>query len=240
MRIAVMSDIHGNFEALSAVMSAIETEDIDEIVFLGDLVLKGPEPKDCFQFMKQIKPYIWLKGNTDEWFNLKEINQIENKLKKESYEYFLFAKNELSNNNLRFLSRLPEKDSFEIFDKSFLCVHGSPISNNDVIDSKGTDKEIEEMLKNVEEDVLLCGNSHQYFYKEINGKKIINVGSVGLPFDEIPKASFIVLDIRKDKDMETEFKRVDYDIENHLQIAEEKGFPSYKKYKNEIIEAKKY
>lgn len=237
MRIAVMSDIHGNFEALSAVMSAIETEDIDEIIFLGDLVFKGPEPKDCFQFMKQIKPYIWLKGNTDEWFDLKEAGEIENKLKDDVYEYFLFAKNELSNNNLRFLSRLPKKDSFEIFGKNILCVHGTPKSNNDILDSRRSDEEIKEIVKDVEEDILLCGHSHHSFYKEIEGKKIINVGSVGLPFDGIPKASFIVLDIRKNKEIGIEFKRIDYDIENNLNIAEEKELPFIEKYKRHIIEA---
>jgi putative phosphoesterase len=237
MRIAVMSDIHGNFEAFSAIMSAIETEDIDEIIFLGDLVLKGPEPKDCFQFMKQIKPYIWLKGNTDDWFDLKENENIESKYGKESYEYYNYAKKELSNNNLRFLTRLPEKDSFEIFGKTILCVHGTPESNNDIIDSRRSDEEIKEIVKDVEEDIILCGHSHHSFYKEINGKKIINVGSVGLPFDGIPKASFIVLDIRKNKEMGIEFKRVDYDIESNLIIAEEKELPFIEKYKRQIIEA---
>jgi predicted phosphodiesterase len=116
-------------------------------------------------------------------------------------------------------------------------VHGTPKSNNDILDSRRSDEEINVIVKDIEEDIILCGHSHHSFYKEINGKKIINVGSVGLPFDGIPKASFIVLDIRKNKEMGIEFKRVDYDIESNLIIAEEKELPFIEKYKRQIIEA---
>lgn len=235
MRIAVMSDIHGNFEAFNAVISSIEKEDIDEIIFLGDLVIKGPEPKDCFQFLKQLKPFIWLKGNTDEWFEKMKNCKINNDHDKELYEYYKYANDRLSNNNKRFLSRLPENDSFEIHDKTILCVHGSPISNTDILDSSKTDEEIKDMIKNVEEDIILAGHSHQNFLKYIDNKTIINVGSVGLPFDGIPKASFVVLDIKNNKDVGIEFKRIDYDIELNLSVAEEQNFPHYENYKREII-----
>ncbi|MGM0640921.1 MAG: metallophosphoesterase family protein [Thermotogota bacterium] len=237
MRIAVMSDIHANFEAFSAVMSAIETEDIDEIIFLGDLVIKGPEPKECFHFMKQIKPTVWLKGNTDEWLeNVENLN--DNYLDGEQLEYYNYANEKLSNNNKRFLKNLKEKESIDVLDKKILCVHGSPKSNLDIMDSRKTDEELKELLKELEEDIIVCGHSHNSFLKYIEDKTIINVGSVGLPFDEIPKASFIVLDIRKNKEMGIEFKRIDYDIETNLLIAEENQFPDFEKYKKQIIDAK--
>src|SRR6056297_2918490 len=234
MRIAIMSDIHANFEAFSAVMSAIETEDIDEIIFLGDLVIKGPEPKDCFQFMKQIKPVVWLKGNTDEWFENMLNFKVESSHDEEILEYYEYANERLSNNNKRFLKNLKEKESIEALDKRILCVHGSPESNTDIMDSRRSDVDLKELVKDLDEDIIVCGHSHSSFFKHIEDKTIINVGSVGLPFDEIPKASFVVLDIRKNKEMGIEFKRIDYDIENNLLIAEENNFPFLEKYKRQI------
>ena len=68
MKIAILSDIHGNSIAFDAVISDIESLNISEIVFLGDLVVKGPSPLEVFTKLKDLKPLCWIKGNTDTWF----------------------------------------------------------------------------------------------------------------------------------------------------------------------------
>ena len=67
MRIAVLSDIHANVLALEAVYSDIKKQNIDLTVFLGDLVMTGPRPNEALTLLKEINPFIWLQGNTDNW-----------------------------------------------------------------------------------------------------------------------------------------------------------------------------
>ena len=73
MNIAVLSDIHGNITALRSVISDLKSLKITKIIFLGDLVINGPAPLECFQEIQDLKPICWVKGNTDIWYQ--EINE---------------------------------------------------------------------------------------------------------------------------------------------------------------------
>ena len=75
MKIAIISDIHGNLEALKSTLQDIEKRNIDKIICLGDIIAKGIHPKECIKLIKE-KCDIVIQGNTDEYFS-KEYENLE-------------------------------------------------------------------------------------------------------------------------------------------------------------------
>ena len=77
-RIAVLSDIHGNVEALRQIEQKLLAT--DAVIFLGDLFTGGDFPKECFELLKRMNVEVWIKGNTDEWvdmnFALSKLNDL--------------------------------------------------------------------------------------------------------------------------------------------------------------------
>jgi predicted phosphodiesterase len=69
MKIAIISDIHGNNVALMEVLKDIKRRRIEEVIFLGDLVMVGTQPQEVFETIEEIKPIVWINGNTDLWLN---------------------------------------------------------------------------------------------------------------------------------------------------------------------------
>jgi len=65
MKIAIISDIHGNLTALNAVLQDIEKQGIENFFFLGDLVMNGPNPREVMEIIEDLGPEVWIKGNTD-------------------------------------------------------------------------------------------------------------------------------------------------------------------------------
>ena len=76
MKIAIISDIHGNLEALKATIKDIEKKQVDQIICLGDTIAKGIHPHECIKLIKE-KCHIVIQGNTDEYFSKKHENISE-------------------------------------------------------------------------------------------------------------------------------------------------------------------
>ena len=70
MKIAVMSDIHGNLSALNRVVEDFKSQGASQVIVLGDIVFFGDEPEGCFQLIQELRPLAWIKGNTDDWINI--------------------------------------------------------------------------------------------------------------------------------------------------------------------------
>jgi predicted phosphodiesterase len=201
MNIAVISDIHANYEALQAVLADIRRRDIKEIWCLGDLVGYGPEPNKVIDYFRQNK-ILTLKGNHDaallgeldlDWFNIYAQYAL------------LWAKKEITSLNKNFLKKLPLQKKKE----NCLLVHGSlrePLTEYIL--------EKESALKNLllsKSKILLIGHSHIPFLFSNNGflsfsydspiflikdqKYLINPGSVGQPRDRDNRASWLELNL---------------------------------------------
>ena len=199
MKIAVISDIHGNMEALSAVFKDIEKQKCDKIFALGDYAMAGPQPKETIEiFMqKQNDPnMILIQGNTDLmladytqdlYYELKEKAPVmAEALRCDAKEISAFEK--------VFLENLPIQKEIELEGVKFLLVHGSPRRNNEDILPNTPMEEVENMLVNVDATVVLCGHTHIPCGFQTGSKKsVINVGSVGRPFTPEPKSCYLTI-----------------------------------------------
>ena len=229
MKIAVISDIHGNFNALEAVMADIEKEECEKVCVLGDYAMAGPEPAatiDWF-FQKQFDSrFKMIQGNTDLMiadFNNELFEFIKNKapIMAEALKNDVSILNPVQKD---FLRNLPIQLQVEEEGVKILLVHGSPQKNNEDILPDTPINEVEAMLENVDADVVLCGHTHLPCGFQTSKKKtVVNVGSVGRPFTAEPKSCYLKLTISNGKCL-FEHKFVEYNKESASEKLRKREF----------------
>jgi putative phosphoesterase len=221
MKIAVISDIHGNFPALQAVLKDIEKEQADIIYCLGDLVGYYCMIDEVIETIRSLKLRT-LCGNHDYalLFNEGVIHRS-----KTCTNILTRQLEEIEKENLFFLKTLERTFEFKLGNKTFFCVHGGledPI--DEYINNIGEDYFVK---NNFKYDVLLSGHTHIPRNEIIGTKQYLNPGSVGQPRDGNPAASYLLL-----SDNKYEHKRVTYNIDL---IAAEMKARNYDPYIYKIL-----
>jgi putative phosphoesterase len=209
MRILLVADIHANWPALQAI-----NERYDVCLCLGDLVDYGVEPAPCIAWVRQYAPYT-VRGNHDHG-----VAQDVVISGRSGYKYLTGVtralwRGRLAADDLRFLSRLPVSRMLTFDDTRFLLVHATP---RDPLD-EWAPNELEfweRRLQHVDADVICVGHTHQPYVLEVNGKLIINPGSVGQPRDGDPRAAYAIID-----DFNVELKRIEYPVEATVRTVQQ-------------------
>jgi len=241
MKIAVLSDIHGNLLALESVMDDIQARGCEKILFLGDYALAGPEPGDTVNFCMSLSNHDnveMIQGNTDEMiaYYSDEIYEkvaknapiMANALKEEA--------NNLSKNQLEFLKGLPTQKSLTIDGVKILMVHGSPRRNNEDIMPNTPPEEVEKMISGVDADLILCGHTHIPCGFQTNTEQtVVNDGSVGRPFTENPEACYVTISTTGDGRYEVEHHFVKYDNYEAAKILAARTFEGADKIAHMLI-----
>lgn len=228
MKIAVLSDIHGNMEALEAVLEHIKTQNIDKIFICGDLAMAGPEPSKAVNFLMNFDA-TFIQGNTDEMIvkNIVPPNEImANALK--------YAQDELSEGQKEFLANLPFSHIERVEDLNLLFVHGSPRKNNEDILPEQNSEKIAEILENTTQDLIFCGHTHIPCGYQVKKQTLVNVGSVGRPFSEEPKSCYVTVNINKNE-AEILHHFVDYDVKTAAEKLSQLGFMGAEKLSEMLL-----
>jgi len=228
MKRAIISDVHGNFEALSAVMEDIRAQDVDDIFCLGDVVGYGPNPCECLDTVMKLD--LCILGNHDQaaifdpdGFNpvaLRAIYWTRERLDRTE------GNSTAVNRRWDFLGELPRLHN----EGERLFVHGSPRdpTNEYVFPEHVYDQRKMEVLFRRVEKYCFQGHTHipgvfvengdfvapeecDYRYELGNAKLMVNVGSVGQPRDSDPRACYLILN-----DDSIEFRRIDYPVEETI------------------------
>lgn len=218
MKIAVISDIHGNKDALDAVFEDINAQECDMIFALGDYAMAGPQPSDLvnwFMERENKKNFKIIQGNTD-YMIANYSEKLYEELKAKAPIMAEALKNDVETLNFLqkdFLKNLPSQCNIELDGVKFLLVHGSPRKNNEDILPDTPLKEVEKMVENSNADVILCGHTHiPCGFQTENKKTIVNVGSVGRPFTEKPRSCYLKITLVNGQCV-FEHRFVDYNIE---------------------------
>lgn len=231
-RVGVISDIHGNFQALSAVLEKLEDENVDMIVCCGDVVGYGARPNECAETLRRMEvPTI--AGNHDHASLLLTDITNFNEIAKAAV---LWTKKVLKDDNVEWLKSLPL--TLRDTANNVLYVHASPKEPGDwhYILTMG---EARTNFNYFNEQICFIGHSHQPFIIENDEgnlacptrpeielregcRYLINVGSVGQPRDHNPRACYVIVDFEKKK---LEIKRCDYDLETSQKAIIEAGLP---------------
>ncbi len=226
MKIAIISDIHANLNALEKVMEDIKKQGCEKVLCLGDLAMAGPQPQTILDFIRKQPDWTIIQGNTDKLIADYNPEIIENL--KSKYPVMAQALendvNLLKDDEKEFLRNLPPQKELEIEGVKILMVHGSPRRNNEDIMPNMPLKEVEEMLEGVKADLIFCGHTHLPAGYQTNQKQtVVNVGSVGRPMTSDAKSCYVVANFQ-DGGFSIEHRFVDYDRETAAAIVRARGF----------------
>jgi putative phosphoesterase len=225
MKIALISDIHGNLSALEAVLVHAGEMKVKTIWCLGDFTGFGANPDHVVLLLKKLKATSII-GNYDAAVLKIPKKSEEWKTKKIPEKWFSFnwSYNQLSKKSIGYLSELPEIIKENIKGWKVLFTHGSPESNEEALNDETPQERLRDLAHKAHANIILCGHSHQPFMRFAGGSIFVNPGSVGRPFDGDPRASYAVLSIKKHK-VEVDFFRIEYDFEKAAAAQRAAGLP---------------
>ena len=243
MKIAVISDIHGNMEALEAVMKDIADRMCSRIFVLGDYAMAGPEPSEVIEyFMKRKENPVFkmIQGNTD--LMIADYSEdLYNQLKGKAPVMAEALKNDAEIINpleKEFLKNLPIQLELTEGGVKFLLVHGSPRRNNEDILPDTPLEEVEKMLENVEADIILCGHTHiPCGFQTSKKKTVVNTGSIGRPFTPEPKACYLTISV-ENKECVFEHHFVEYNKEQASEKLRKRQFNGADKLAEMLLDPK--
>ena len=242
MRYALISDIHGNFPALEAVLGDAEKKDIDSYIFLGDYALSMPYPDQVVTRIRSIANKHVIKGNAEDYLDNIE-RYDESTWTHIQFEPIYWCHRNLSKDNREYLRHLPIEDKITDGTISIFAYHSSKHYFGDALlnhckstkfteamkENSFTHTECLDFIKeNLRNDIHLIkilsglpdgiyahGHNHIQMYIQFNNKLIVNPGSCGFPLDYPGYASYSILDISNDK-LHVDELRVKYNIDKTI------------------------
>ena len=182
MRVAAISDIHGNLPALDAVLGEVERERPDLIVFCGD-VASGPMPAETIERLMTVPSARFVMGNADQGL----IDTFDGRPKKDMQGPFAeWCAGQLDRRQRDFLAGF--EDSVTVHDVDglgrVLFCHATPRNNTDVFTAESPDERVATLMAGADAGVVVCGHTHMQFDRTVEAWRIVNAGSVGMPYGE--------------------------------------------------------
>lgn len=212
MKIAVLSDIHGNYVALEECVNYVLDKGIDTFIFLGDYLGELAYPQKTMKFLYSLKekyPCWFIKGNKENyWLNYDQTWKENDSTTGALY----YTYHNLTDTDMDFFRKLNDKEevSFNGLPSITIC-HGSPNRVNEKLlpDNENTFS----IMDNNKADYILCGHTHIQGIITHNQKVVWNAGSVGVPLHSNGKAQFLILSSTEDCIWKSEFISLDYNVE---------------------------
>jgi putative phosphoesterase len=223
MKVAIISDVHGNIVALEAVLRDLEQQgNIDHIVMPGDMFAFGAAPDEVFTALRHLPNARFVLGNTDRYLlegtypSTSSGDGWQDKL----LLSFHWTAEHLEREGLDFLKTLPPCQVIQDGNRQLLVVHGSPRSDEEGLTVKTRASELDSMPIGCQVAVLACGHTHVPMDRTLGSVRVVNAGSVGLPFDGDPRACYAIVSnpaANGGLPAQVELRRVEYDIEKAVE-----------------------
>ncbi len=230
VRIAVLSDIHGNVTALEAVRGALRREAPDVVMVAGDLAMNGHDPAATIATLREMETAgaIIVAGNTDvavadadyaaafPWLT----DGIPDAMRLAAE----WAHDALDDDGLAWLRRLPAERRLWVDDTLVLLTHASPGSQ-----TAGFDRDLDasvtlERLSRTDARIICCGHTHHPEVRDFGWKQVVNDGSAGYVFDGDPTASWALVTIDGET-VSAEIRRTEFDVLTAANAISARGLP---------------
>ena len=227
MRIAVITDIHGNLPALDAALAGIDAIGVDGIYCGGDLVGYGPYPNEvCALIDDRDIPTIY--GNYD-YAIARDLNDCgcayvtphDRELGQRSIDWTLAQTNARSK---AFMGELPFDLRFDMGSQRVRLVHGSPRKVNEYLFEDKPESLYNRLAASADCEVLIFGHTHKPWIRTYAGVQFVNCGSVGKPKDGDPRGALAILELVNGC-VEASIQRVPYDAAGVARELEAVGLP---------------
>jgi predicted phosphodiesterase len=214
-RIALLSDIHGNAAALDAALAEVRREAPDLVAVCGDLVLNGPRPREVVDRVRELEAggALVVQGNTDIAVADLDMTAAFPWLDEVPHTHVVaaeWAHDELGDERLDWLRRLPAERRAWAGDTLVLVCHASPGSQSQGLGSDVDAATVVERVTRTDARIIACGHTHVQDVRDLGWKQVVNPGSCGYAFDGDPGAAWCMLEIDGD-DVQVTLRRTAYD-----------------------------
>jgi len=224
MRVAALYDIHGNLPALEAVLEDVRRAVVDRIVVGGD-VLPGPMPRETLAYLLALEiPTQFIRGNGDREV-LSRMAGIDTGTIPERFRPVMqWVADELEPEHERVMSRWPATLDLEIPGVGdVLFCHATPRNDTEIFTRLTPEDRVRRALAGVQASLVVCGHTHMQFDRMIDGTRVVNAGSVGMPFGEAA-AYWLLLG------PDVELRRTAYDLEQAAARIRATDYPQAEEY----------
>jgi predicted phosphodiesterase len=224
MRVAALYDIHGNLPALEAVLAEVEEAEPDVVLVGGDIVL-GPMPRETLELLLGLgERALFVRGNCDRLMG-EEIGEAGLNADRARW-----SAEQLQRGQRAWLAALPDTQSLDVdgLGPTLFC-HGSPRSDEEILTAISSELRVGETVAGVAEQIVVCGHTHVQFDRAAAGKRLVNAGSVGMPYESLPGAYWALFGPG------LEMRRTDYDREAAAEAIRATTFPDAREFAEENV-----
>lgn len=216
-RISVIADLHSNQTAFEKVLEHMPR--VDRVICAGDLVGYGACPNEIVELVRS-RDVLTVIGDHDYAVSKDDFSLLDSRAR----EAALWTCKELKDKNFEFLRGLPQSTTFSIEGRDIYIVHGSPRDPLEgSIYPEISNQFLVKFTQKVDADIVVLGHTHLPVERTIQGKLIINPGSVGQPRDRDPSTSYMVLKLGRK--IEVELERLSYDVDSAVKAIRKAGLP---------------
>jgi predicted phosphodiesterase len=232
-KIAILSDIHGNFQAFEAVMAEIAAEGIERVVCLGDVATLGPQPREVIARLRALGCPVVM-GNTDAILLALPRDASAPDDVGSNADFHRWCAARLTDDDLAYLRTFQPTIGLPLGDGgTLLCYHGSPRSYDELITAETPDAALHEMLAETPAQVYAGGHTHQQMLRRHRDVLVLNPGTVGFAKDGISPAApmrnpswaeyaVIASDGRR---LDVSLRRVPFDLDALFAAQDASGIP---------------
>ena len=204
MLVAALYDIHGNIDALDAVLHELEHEAVDVIAIGGDIAW-GAFPAEAADRVQSLgQRTLFIRGNADREL----VVPVETTEPSWIDEVTTWCQAQLTESQKTFLSELPLTQTVNAggLGEVLFC-HATPRSDDEIFTAITPNEEVAAILSEAEQELIVCGHTHTQFDRRIGNHRVVNAGSVGMPYEDAPGAYWAIISD------EVELRRTVYDFE---------------------------
>lgn len=236
MKIAALYDIHGNLPALNAVLEELREVQPDLIVVGGDII-SGPMPGQTLERLslpgRQVRS---IRGNGDrevvmafdqQPLSRRYLPDMSQKVREETH----WIARQLTRAQRDFLAQLPEQITYHVEGLGdVLFCHATPRNDEEIFTPNTPKERLVTIFAGIEQQIVVCGHTHMQFERQVGKIRILNAGSVGMPFADRPGAYWLLL-----SQQGYEFRRTTYDREAAAQEIKSSGNPLAQEFAEENV-----
>src|SRR5579875_28736 len=235
MRVAVISDIHGNQLAFEAVLRDLENQPrCDQLIIAGDLCLNGPRPREVLQMVQNLHCPV-IQGNVDLETVTRALEKGEKKRNTVGW-----TREQIGPEGIAYLAGLPFSQRVNNpAGQDLLVVLANPLNLEDALFPNADDESLEYFLGSLDAQIgaLAFGHLHIAYVRRWRGLLLADVASCGVPRDEDLRAAYGIL-TWQDGQWEAEIRRVPYDVQAVVKQIKTCGMPNAEKRVRVLLEAR--
>jgi predicted phosphodiesterase len=224
VRIAIVSDIHGNAHALDCCLYDLAARGgADVVVAAGDLCLDGPKPKAVLKRLRTAGARC-LRGNTDRMVGEGDLAELD----PEDARGVAWVRDRIGGEWTRWLAGLPFSIAFGDGEDGLLICHANPQSDDGHVWPDAYDDTLEHCFDGVPQRTIAFGHLHLPYVRVWRGRTLVNVASAGLPKDGDPRAHYAIL-TQRSGGWEVQSRRVAFDVKKVARQLRTSGIPDLEK-----------